>query len=145
MTLEPPVSRALNVLLIEDSLMDVNLIRTALTRSEYQTNLTVFDNGEKALDSLHHSADKGVVPDMIISDLNLIGLDGWDVLRACKTSPYLGSIPIVVFTSTMMVEEISLCYALGANQVVTKPGGLTDFLKAVQDIENWARRTLHLS
>jgi CheY-like chemotaxis protein len=144
MTIEPPITRVLDVLLIEDSQMDVNLVRTAFARSDRHTSLTVFGNGEEALSFLHQSIDKSHLPDLIILDLILVGLDGWDILKACKTNPYLESIPVAVFTSTSLADEIGVCYALGADQVVTKPLELTDFLRAVQGIEDWARKKLNL-
>jgi two-component system response regulator len=143
-TVQPPGMRVLNVLLIEDSQMDINLVRTALARSDRHTSLTAIENGEEALAYLWQCVDNGHMPDVMILDLNLVGLDGWDILKECKASPYLKSVPIVVFTSTAMFEEIRFCYDLGADLVVSKPADLQGFLGAVQEIETWARKRLQL-
>src|SRR6266478_5763897 len=119
--------RPLKILLVEDSAMDTNLIQIALSRSHLNSKLTAFKDGEKAMSHLHENSQSEDRPDLTILDLNLPGMDGFDVLEQCKVDPQLKSIPIVVFTSTDLADEIGLCYELGADKVVTKPGDLGPF------------------
>ena len=134
-TLIPP-TRPMKILLIEDSLMDTNLVQIALSRSPFNSQLAAFSDAEKAMLYLRHNIHSKDRPDLIILDLYLIGKDGGEVLIECKTNEDLKAIPIIVFTSTALADEIGLCYELGADKVVTKPGELEPFLGVVQSFED---------
>ncbi len=134
--------RPLRILLIEDSLMDINLFKIALSRRNSTSQLTTIKDGEKAMLHLRSKMGEGERPDLTVLDLNLPRMDGMEVLSQCKNDPLLRSIPVVVFTSTQSPIEVGQCYDLGAVKVITKPGELEPFLGAVQGIEDCLRRNL---
>jgi CheY-like chemotaxis protein len=137
-----PSSSRLKIFLIEDSAMDTNLIKLALSRRNHDNDLTAFKDGESAMLHLRQHAQGEGTPHLAILDLQLAGMDGVDFLAKCKRDPQLKSIPIVVFTSTSMRDAIEQCYNLGADRVVTKPMEMDPFIGAVQDIEDSLRKRM---
>jgi CheY-like chemotaxis protein len=127
------------ILLVDDSPSDVDLIRDALTASHCLGNVNHVPDGEEAIAFLRHSGQyaSAARPDLVILDLNLPRKDGRVVLADCKAEPTLQSIPVVVFTTSHSRLDIVRCYALGANCYVSKPGSLIDFRAAVQSIEKF--------
>ena len=60
-------------------------------------------------------------PRLILLDLKMPKVDGFEVLRQIKLDPRTGSIPVVVMTSSSLPQDIRLAYSLGANSYVVKP------------------------
>ena len=76
-------------------------------------------------------------PDLILLDLNLPGKDGREVLAEIKEDPDLCRIPVVVVTSSEAEQDILKAYNLHVNCYITKPVGLTEFVKVVKSIEDF--------
>ncbi len=135
--LMPPLKP--EILLVDDSPSDLDLIRDALSVGHCQGHINTVLDGEEAIAFLRRSGahENAPRPDLIILDLNLPRKDGRVVLADFKSEPSLQSIPVVMFTTSHSREDITRCYALGANCYVRKPGGLDDFRTAVQTIERF--------
>ena len=78
-----------------------------------------------------------VRPDLVILDLNLPRKDGRAVLAEAKADTSLRTIPVVVFSTSRSMLDITRSYDLGANCYVSKPGNLKDYFSAVQSIEEF--------
>ena len=133
----PPVKP--EILLVDDSPSDLDLIRDALSASIRQGHVSTLPDGEEAIAFLHRAGAYGSAarPDLIILDLNLPRKDGRVFLADFKSEPTLRSIPVVVFTTSHARKDIVRSYELGANCYVNKPGSLAEFRKAVQSIEQF--------
>lgn len=127
---------AREVLVVEDTAIDLRLILLALNAGAARKTITALTDGEQALAHLKLQAH-GAKPDLILLDLNLPRVDGWQVLAACKSDPALKSIPVVVFTTSQADYDVKRCYALGANSFVTKPFDMDAFQAAVALIERY--------
>ena len=127
------------ILLVDDSLSDLDLIREALADNIRDGRVHTVLDGEEAIAFLRRSGSYcGVArPDLIILDLNLPRKNGRVVLADFKSEPSLCSIPVVVFTTSQSRQDIARAYELGANCFVNKPGSLGDFRKAVQSIQQF--------
>jgi CheY-like chemotaxis protein len=131
--------RPIEVLLVEDSPGDVRLTREALKDAKVHIILHVASDGMEAMaflkrEGVHASA---IRPDLILLDLNLPKKDGREVLKEIKESADLGSIPVVVLTTSAASEDVMSSYRLHANCYITKPVSLEGFLKVVQSIDNF--------
>jgi len=129
----------IEVLLVEDSPGDVRLTREALKDAKVHISLHVAADGMEAMaflkrEGAHANAPR---PDLILLDLNLPKKDGREVLKEIKESPVLGSIPVVVLTTSAANEDVQSSYRLHANCYITKPVSLDGFLKVVQSIDNF--------
>lgn len=129
----------IHVLLAEDNPGDAELTRQALASSKLSIDLSVVDDGEKALKYLRREPPYAAAeePDLLLLDLNLPKLSGEEVLREVKRDRRLSGLPVVILTSSDAETEVSRCYAQGANCYVVKPVDFNSFLKIVSAIEQF--------
>jgi chemotaxis family two-component system response regulator Rcp1 len=129
----------LEVLLVEDSLGDVRLTREAFKDAKVHINLHVAADGVEAMAFLQREGDYANVPrpDLILLDLNLPKKDGRQVLKEIKESASLGSIPVVILTTSASEIDVLRSYQLHANCFITKPVNLEGFLEVVKSIDNF--------
>jgi two-component system, chemotaxis family, response regulator Rcp1 len=134
-----PMSRAVEILLVEDNPGDVRLTKEALKEGKVRNNLHVVDDGVKALAFLRREAPFEEVPkpDLILLDLNLPRKSGREVLEEIKQDSLLRHIPVVVLTSSQAERDIVRAYDLHANCYVTKPVDLDQFITVVKSIEDF--------
>jgi CheY-like chemotaxis protein len=132
-------SMPVEILLVEDNPGDVLLMEEALREGKLYNNLYVARNGDEALDFLYKRGNfrDAARPDLIMLDLNLPKKDGREVLAEVKRDPDLKKIPIVIITTSKSEEDIDKTYSMHANAYVTKPVGVREFFKVVQEIEDF--------
>ncbi len=133
------LTRAIEILHVEDSPDDVELTLEGLKDGDILYNLTALPDGVEALAFLHKQGNYANAPDpdIILLDLNLPKIDGRQVLEAIKTDENLMHIPVVVLTTSQAEEDILRSYRLHANCYVTKPVDLDQFFAAINSIENF--------
>jgi two-component system, chemotaxis family, response regulator Rcp1 len=134
-----PLTRAVEILLVEDNPGDVRLTREALREGKVRNNLHVAADGVEAGQFLRREGKfaNAVRPDLILLDLNLPRKDGREVLEDIKSDPALRHIPVVVLTSSQAEQDILRAYELHANCYVTKPVDLDQFIHVVHSIEDF--------
>ncbi len=135
---------AVNLLLVEDNPGDVLLLKEFLKGVKTLFNMHVAEDGEDALSFLN-KGDKfrdSPRPDMIILDLNLPKVDGFEVLQQVKQHPVLKRIPVIILTSSHAETDIARAYELHANCYLTKPSELSEFSEAVKAIEQFWFKTV---
>lgn len=96
----------------------------------------VFQAG-RGEDALHIARQRR--PDLILSDLMLPGMDGWDFLAAVRADPDLKPIPFIVLTARSDADTETECLDLGADLFLTKPLGLNDPHARIQEALSYAR------
>lgn len=128
-------ARAALILHIEDNAADSELLRDSL--SEFRDLIVLpVDDGAEALRYLQQrtmAADTSL-PDLILLDLNLPGLDGRRILMELRKDPLLRLIPVVVLSGSAREEDMALAYELGANAYVVKPNDLKRFRSVMRAI-----------
>jgi DNA-binding response OmpR family regulator len=123
--------RPVELLLVEDSQSDILIITETLREQPFPINIQVAVDGEKALQAC---ANGNVRPDLVILDLNIPKVHGFDVLKRCN-SPEMR---IIVFSSSSNPEDMRRSFELGAQEFVHKPIGLDEFRQQVtQIVRNW--------
>jgi CheY-like chemotaxis protein len=132
-------TKTIELLLVEDNAGDVRLTKEALRDGNLSHNLNHVWDGEQALAFLTRQGPykDAPRPDMILLDLNLPRMDGRQVLAAIKSDRDLGSIPVVVLTTSQAEEDIEHTYGLHANCYIVKPIDLEQFLTVVRSIEQF--------
>ena len=128
-----------NILLVEDSLGDVRLIKESLKDDKFLHHLYVAGDGEEAMNFLRRQGKYSEVPrpDLILLDLNLPKKDGREVLAEIKGEPKLKNIPVVILTTSDAEQDILMTYESHANCYITKPVNLEQFIKVVRSIEDF--------
>jgi CheY-like chemotaxis protein len=130
------------ILLVEDSPDDADLMKTALHEGNLATRITWVEDGEEALAYLHRQGMYAnvVLPDLILLDLHLPRVNGLEVLAEIKQDARLRLIPVVVLTSSDNEEEILEAYDRHVNCCVSKPADQDQFVMVVSRIEQfWLR------
>ncbi|PQA89374.1 response regulator [Hyphococcus luteus] len=133
--------KTFTVLLIEDDSADREIITRVIDESGFSAKVDVVSTGDEALDYLLNTGrEKGrdnVAPGLILLDLNLPGMSGFDLLQKLKAEPGVKNIPVIVLSTSDAPEDINQCYALGASSFVTKPSSLQGFVDIMRQIERY--------
>jgi two-component system response regulator len=131
--------KAVEILLIEDSMQDAELTIRALRKSNITNELIHLKDGAEALDFIfgngnYSGRDITQKPKVILLDLKMPKVGGIEVLKKIKENNSTKKIPVVVLTSSKEDPDIRTCYELGANSYIVKPVEFDNFSKAVSDL-----------
>lgn len=130
--------KTVTILLVEDDPGHARLIEKNLRRANINNDIKVVGDGQETLDLLfgegQHKGASLVSPLLILLDLNLPVLDGYQVLEKIKSDERTKRIPVIVLTTTNDPKEVTRCYELGCNVYVTKPVDYTQFSEAIRNL-----------
>ena len=130
-----PNTQEVAILLVEDDSGHARLIEKNLRRSKISNDIVVVGDGQRALDYLFGQGDyvgqQHPSPLLVLLDLNLPVLDGYQTLERIKADPRTRHIPVIILTTTDDTREVARCYELGCNVYVTKPVDYAQFCEAV--------------
>lgn len=139
----PPRSSSFSVLVVEDDQDHAALIQAVFNYRDFPCTFHVSGSSEEAMDYLlgrwpFDNRVRHPIPDVIILDLGLPGMDGLGFLRWLETRPEpWAHTPVVVFTSISDRSVAAQATALGAREVKVKP---SDFTELVDTVERVLRR-----
>jgi len=133
------VTKAVEILLVEDSPTDAELAIRALKKSHLVNRLVWVKDGAEALDFIFATgayADREIsdFPKVVLLDLRLPKVDGIEVLRRIKSDKRTSAIPIVVLTSSKEDRDVAESYDLGVNSYISKPVDFDEFAKTITDL-----------
>lgn len=127
------------ILVADDDENDLRLIEMALQEGDQPALVRYVRDGVEALDYLHargrFSPGWAESPALILLDLHMPRVDGWEVLRQVKADERLKCIPIVIFSSSAREVDVRHCYDLGANAYVVKPIDYARFRETIGAIK----------
>jgi CheY-like chemotaxis protein len=132
-----------HILLVEDNEMDIVLTLDAFRENRLVNDIQVVKDGEEALNYIFgknefSDRDKYPMPDLILLDLNMPKVNGFDVLKKIKSTPIIKRIPIIILTSSKDEGDRILGYDEGANSYLVKPISFDGFLQVVKKVtEYW--------
>ena len=133
-----PRAEPVTILMVEDDPGHARLIERNLRRAHITNEIIRLADGQEAVDYLlkehGYTAAMHAVPLLVLLDLNLPGLDGYQVLARLKAEARTKSIPVIILTTTDDPREIEKCYALGCNVYVTKPVEYEQFAEAIRKL-----------
>ena len=128
----------MTILLVEDDPGHTRLIEKNLRRANIQNEIVFATNGQEALDYLFregaYAANNHASHLLVMLDLNMPVLDGYQVLERMKTDERTKRIPVVILTTTHDPREVSRCYELGCNVYITKPVDYEQFSDAIRKL-----------
>ena len=113
------------ILLVEDNEMNRDMLSRRLHRKGYEMLLAV--NGQEGLDMAHSEH-----PDLILMDLSLPDIDGWETTRRLKADDATRSIPVVALTAHAMAGDREKALEAGCDDYDTKPVELDRLLDKMQ-------------
>jgi chemotaxis family two-component system response regulator Rcp1 len=127
----------IEVLLVEDDLGDVELMKEALKFSKLYINIVHVRDGQECMEYLRRTGKyaKAQMPDLVLLDLNMPRKDGRQVLSEMKADQFLKDIPVVVLTAAHDGQDITKTYG---NHFVSKPIDFYQFNEIVAEMpEFW--------
>ena len=136
------MKKSATILLVEDNRMDVELTLDAFQEVHLGNKVLVVNDGRDALDYLFGNnkfADRGKypLPDLVLLDLKMPGIDGFEVLRRVKQASILKRLPIIILTSSSEEGDRAMSYDCGANSYLVKPVSFEGFLDVVGKINDY--------
>ncbi len=131
-------TQEVSILLAEDDPGHAVLIERNLRRANVTNRLITVQDGQTALDYLFgegtRAGEPPLAPALVLLDLNMPVLDGYQVLELMKGDARTKRIPVIVLTTTDDPREVTRCYDLGCNVYVTKPVDYDGFSEAVKKL-----------
>lgn len=127
------------ILLVEDNADDEEMILRALKQAKVINEIVVARNGREALDCLfgegdYKGRDVSSTPTVVLLDLKLPKLDGFDVLKRLREDVRTKLIPAVILTSSSEEDDKVRSYKPGANSYVRKPVEFSTFANAIAQL-----------
>jgi two-component system response regulator len=127
------------ILLVEDNPDDEALTLRALKKNNINNKVVVARDGVEAVDYLfgtgmYEGRDASDVPQIVLLDLKLPRMDGFEVLRLLRADPRTRLLPVVILTCSTGQRDLVQGYGLGANSYVRKPIDFAQFVDAVKQL-----------
>jgi two-component system, response regulator len=127
------------ILLVEDNPDDEALTLRALKKNKIANSVVVAHDGVEAVDYLfgtgaHAGRDANDLPQIVLLDLKLPKLDGFDVLRRIRADERTKFLPVVILTSSKEERDVVQSYRHGCNSYVRKPVNFDEFLEAARQL-----------
>jgi len=117
----------MKILLVEDNEMNRDMLSRRLERKGYEVVIAV--NGQEGVDLVSSTR-----PDLILMDLSLPIIDGWEATRRIKADPATASIPVIALTAHAMAEDRVKAMAAGCDDFDIKPVDLPRLLKKIDTL-----------
>lgn len=115
------------ILLVEDDEMNRDMLSRRLQRKGYQI-VTAIDGNESI------QAAQAYQPDVILMDMSLPGMDGWEATKRLRALPKTATIPIIALTAHAMTGDRERALDVGCNDYDTKPVDLSRLLDKIQSL-----------
>ena len=127
------------ILLVEDNPDDEALTLRALKKNKVANSVVVVRDGVEAVDFLfgagaHAGRDVGDLPQIVLLDLKLPKLDGFEVLRRIRADERTKVLPVVILTSSKEERDVVQGYRDGCNSYVRKPVNFDEFVEAARQL-----------
>jgi CheY-like chemotaxis protein len=131
------------IFLVEDNPMDAELMLRAFEQRMLVNPVVVARDGEAVMDWIPRWEAGEPKPVVILLDLNMPRMSGFEVLQALKAHPVMRGIPVVVLSTSTINRDVQAAYEHGANSYLVKPVDFDKFLFIVGQItEYWAGTNL---
>jgi CheY-like chemotaxis protein len=115
------------ILLVEDNEMNRDMLSRRLQRKGYE--VLIATDGEQGV-----SMARSERPDLILMDMSLPILDGWEATRAIKADPSISAVPVIALTAHAMAGDQEKCIAAGCDDYDTKPVELARLLGKIEGL-----------
>lgn len=125
------------ILVAEDNVLEALLLKKAFVAAQVKRPVFMVSDGQEAMEYLggvgpYLDRDKYPFPDVLMLDLKMPRMDGFDVLRWLRTHPECSVVPTIVLTNSALPDDIQRAYELGANSYIVKPQKFNDLVRLIQ-------------
>ena len=139
----------LRILIAEDDDDDQLLMRRAAEKGGCPCELAFVTDGEQLIERLHEAVGGSTpgrrpCPDIVVVDLNMPRVDGFEALRTIKNDPRLCSLPVVVLTTSVRPDDMVGAYRNGASSYLTKPIDLSALTRLMEELCHYWKDVVRL-
>lgn len=127
------------ILVIEDSIADISLLRRSFKKASFDIHMSEITDGEEALNllvSLENSTNS-YWPNLILLDLNLPKVDGYEILKKIKLNKNLESIPVFIYSSSEIDNKFLIEHGISPERAVKKPRSLNEASIFVEELKDF--------
>jgi DNA-binding response OmpR family regulator len=127
--------RTISIVCIEDEPEMIELVKIILNRTGYRVYDA--DGGESGL-----SLIRQVKPDLVLLDLMMPDMDGWEVYQQMKADPEISEIPVIIVTAKAQnIDKILGLHIAKVNDYITKPFGPSELLQSIQTVLGYPEKS----
>ena len=140
------MGEAATLLVVEDNAHDVFLLKRAFIKAGINVPMHIVNDGQEAVDYLigqepYANRKEYPLPTLLLLDLKMPRLSGFDVIRWVREHKGLRRLPILVLSSSGLGKDVNRAYDLGANSYLLKPSRFEDLEVLAEDVERyWCQR-----
>lgn len=129
--------RLLNILLVDDSSADLELLVTAFNRIGVTDNIRCVNGGFEAIayirgEGIFSDRERYPYPSFIITDLKMPDGDGFTLLEQLKRMPQYSIFPTIVMSASADEDDVRTAYMLGANTYLMKPSAFGELVRVLR-------------
>ncbi len=128
---------AYRVLLIEDNPDEALLTEIALKKSDVNCHVEHIASASEAWDFLsgidHNDNSPKTVPNLVLLDLKIPGMNGIDLLEHIRSNDQLDSLPVIMLTNSTYAGDLKACYAARCNAYLVKPTHIDELRRVLND------------
>lgn len=124
--------KKLKILIVENDEDEQEFVKEAFEESGLFEVTGMAENGDALIDLIN--AGNCDLPDIILSDLNMHGKNGYDVLQYMKSNTSFHHIPVIIMSTSLTDNVVKKCMDMGAHQYMVKPDTFKDYNKFAKDI-----------
>lgn len=130
------------ILLVDDSENDLILMRRAFQKAEFNIPLQEVHDGEEAIaylkgEGLYSDRRRFPLPVVMMLDLNMPRLNGFDVLAWVQTQPALKHLSVIILTASIRMEDVEESFDLGAHSFLVKPASMEKLVAMIRCLRDW--------
>jgi len=127
------------ILLVEDNDDDIHIVERALKHAQAKSPPMVVRDGRAAVAHLSRSltCDPKGLPQLLLLDIQMPGMDGFEVLRWVRSKSPLAGLAVVMFSASAQSQDVARAYELGANSYLQKPGTLDETVQLLASVHNY--------
>lgn len=123
---------AIKVIYIEDKPEMIDLIKLMLAKKNYE--VTGITGGREGLEAVQR-----IKPDVVLLDLMMPDMDGWEVFRAMKADPAVENIPVIILTArAQSIDKVLGLHIAKVQDYLTKPFGQNELITSIEKVLNAA-------
>lgn len=124
-------SKSYKILYVEDNSANLRLVEHIINQISRDLKMLSAPSGELCIDLAILNK-----PDLILLDINLPGMDGYEVFKILKKHKITSTIPVIAISASAMAKDIEKAFALGFSDYITKPINIPVFIKKISNVLN---------
>lgn len=146
--MQNPKAGSMLILIADDDADDRMFMEQALRQTGFSHTIRFVEDGEELLDYLYqhkaYTPKTAPRPTLLILDLNMPRVDGFQALKAIKSNPDFRRIPVVIMSTSTADEDMLRSYDLGVNSFVIKPFNFNRLVEVISTLKTYWLETVKL-